>query len=123
MSPQRLYDTAYADYTAGQWSLAIQGFETYLEDLPEVRARRRCAVLHRRVVLRGQQVPEAVEAYERVIRNYPHSDILPEAYYKGGISYERLGQPDKAREACEYVVKNYPDSDAGRTREAAPRSV
>jgi hypothetical protein len=22
-------ETAYADYTAGQWSLAVQGFETY----------------------------------------------------------------------------------------------
>ena len=31
-----------------------------------------------------------------------------------GISYERLGQPDKARAAYEFVVKNFPDSDAGR---------
>jgi TolA-binding protein len=69
MTPRRLYETAYADYTAGQWSLAIQG--------------------------------------------YPSSNILPEAWYKVGISYDRLGQPDKAREAFEAVVKNYPNSDAG----------
>ena len=51
---------------------------------------------------------DAAAAYERVIRDYPSSNILPEAWYKVGISYDRLGQPDKAREAFEAVVKNYP---------------
>jgi TolA-binding protein len=49
-----------------------------------------------------------------VIRDYPNSDILPEAWYKVGISYDRLGQVDKAKEAFDYVVRAYPDSDAGR---------
>ena len=35
-------------------------------------------------------------------------------YYKVGITYERLGQPDKAREAYEDAVKSFPDTDAGR---------
>ena len=34
MSPRRLYDTAWADYTAGQWALAIAGFETYIRTFP-----------------------------------------------------------------------------------------
>ena len=51
-------------------------------------------------------------AYEKVIRDYTTSDILPEAWYKVGISYDRLGQADKAREAFEFVVKTYPDSNA-----------
>jgi TolA-binding protein len=49
-----------------------------------------------------------------VISDYPQSDILPEAYYKVGITYERLGQPDRARTAYEYAVKAFPDTDAGR---------
>ena len=57
---------------------------------------------------------DAAGAYEKVIRDYPASNILPEAWYKVGISYDRLGQPDKAREAFDYVVKNFPDTDAGR---------
>ena len=34
MSPQRMYDTAWADYTNGQWTLSIQGFETYIKTFP-----------------------------------------------------------------------------------------
>ena len=40
ISPQRLFDTAWADYTAGQWALAIAGFDTYIKDVPPVRTRR-----------------------------------------------------------------------------------
>ena len=35
VSPQRTYDTAYSDYTAGQYDLAIDGFQ----DVPEVLSR------------------------------------------------------------------------------------
>ncbi len=53
---------------------------------------------------------EAVAAYERVIRDYPQSDILPEAWYKVGSTYERLAQPDKARAAYETAVKTFPET-------------
>ena len=35
VSPRRLYDTAYADYTTGQWALSIQGFEAYISSFPQ----------------------------------------------------------------------------------------
>ena len=34
VSPQRTYDTAYSDYTAGQYDLAIDGFQTFLKYFP-----------------------------------------------------------------------------------------
>ena len=114
MTPRRLYETAYADYTAGQWSLAIQGFETYLKTYPKSELADDAQYYIGESYAGDSKYRDAVAAYERVIRDYPQSNILPEAWYKVGISYDRLGQPDKAREAFEFVTKNYPDSDAGR---------
>jgi tol-pal system protein YbgF len=114
MTPRRLYETAYADYTAGQWSLAIQGFETYLKTYPKSELADDAQYYIGESYAGDSNYRDAAAAYERVIREYPNSNILPEAWYKVGISYDRLGQADKAREAFEYVVKNYPDSDAGR---------
>jgi TolA-binding protein len=37
---------------------------------------------------------------------------VPEAYYKRGLAYDRLGQTDAARASWETVVKSYPDSAA-----------
>src|SRR5262245_59826182 len=113
-TPRRLYETAYADYTAGQWSLAVQGFETYLKTYPKSDLADDAQYYIGESYSGDSRFREAAAAYERVVRDYPQSDILPEAYYKIGITYERLGQPDKAREAYDFAVKTFPDTDAGR---------
>ena len=113
-TPRRLYETAYADYTAGQWSLAVQGFETYLKTYPKSDLADDAQYYIGESYSGDSRFRDAAAAYERVISDYPQSDILPEAYYKVGITYERLGQPDRARTAYEYAVKAFPDTDAGR---------
>jgi tol-pal system protein YbgF len=112
-TPRRLYETAYADYTAGQWSLAVQGFETYLKTFPKSDLADDAQYYIGEALTGDSKFREAVAAYERVISDYPQSDILPEAYYKVGSTYERLGQPDKARTAYEYAVKHYGETQAG----------
>jgi tol-pal system protein YbgF len=112
-TPRRLYETAYADYTAGQWSLAVQGFETYLKTFPKSDLADDAQYYIGEALTGDSKFKEAVAAYERVISDYPQSDILPEAYYKVGSTYERLGQPDKARAAYEYAVKQYGETQAG----------
>ena len=109
-TPKRLYDTAYADYTAGQWSLAVQGFETYLKSYPKSDLADDAQYYVGESYSGDSKFREAVAAYERMIRDYPQSDILPEAWYKVGITYERLAQPDKARAAYEFAVKTFPES-------------
>jgi len=112
-TPRRLYETAYADYTAGQWSLAVQGFETYLKTFPKSDLADDAQYYIGEALAGDSKFKEAVAAYERVISDYPQSDILPEAYYKVGSTYERLAQPDKARAAYEYAVKHYGETQAG----------
>ena len=114
LTPRRLYDTAYADYTAGQWSLAVQGFETYLKTYPKSDLADDAQYYVGESLSGDSKFREAVAAYERVIRDYPQSDILPEAWYKVGNTYERLAQPDRARTAYETAVKLFPETDAGR---------
>ena len=114
MTPRRLYDTAYADYTAGQWSLAVQGFETYLKTYPKSELADDAQYYVGESFSGDSKFKEAVAAYERMIRDYPQSGILPEAWYKVGTAYERLGQPDRARAAYETAVKLFPETDAGR---------
>ncbi len=113
-TPRRLYETAYADYTAGQWSLAIQGFETYLRTYPKSDLADDAQYYIGESYSGDSKFRDAASAYERVISDYPQSDILPEAYYKVGVTYERLSQPDKARSAYEFAVKTFPETDAGR---------
>jgi tol-pal system protein YbgF len=110
MTPKRLYETAYADYTAGQWSLAVQGFETYVKTYPKSDLADDAQYYIGESYSGDSKFREAVAAYEKVTRDYPQSDMLPEAWYKVGSTYERLAQPDKARAAYETAIKMFPEN-------------
>ena len=109
-SPQRMYDTAWADYTSGQWALAIQGFEAYIDTFPRSELTDDAAFYIGQTHFAEGRFPEAVEAFEAVLLEYPTGDIIPEASYKLGLALDRLGEADRARAAFEVVVNNYSDS-------------
>jgi tol-pal system protein YbgF len=119
MSPQRLFESARADYYAGQWALAIQGFETYLKTFPKSDLADDAQYYIGETQYMAHEYRQAVAAYDRVIAAYPTSNTLADAYYKRGLALSTLGQAPQARESFEFVIKTYPDSDAGRLAKQA----
>lgn len=114
ISPQRLYDTAWTDYTAGQWTLCIEGFNTYLRSFPRSEAADDAQFYIGECNFADGKYTEAMDAYNRVIANYPRGDKVPDAYYKRGMTFERLGQLDRARESWETLLQNFPDAEVAR---------
>jgi tol-pal system protein YbgF len=112
LSPQRLWEQAYADYASGQWSLAIAGFETYLKSFPRSDQADKAQRYVGESYLLDGKFEQAIAAYDKVIANYPNGTEVPLALYKRGLALVRLGQPDRARESWDTVIKNYPTSDA-----------
>jgi len=119
VSSQRLFDTARADYYAGQWTLAIRGFETFIKAFGSSdRADDAQYYVGESWYAQGK-FREAVAAYDHLIASYPSSNMLPDAHYKRGLALNALGQAANARESFGVVVKNYPASDAGRLAKMA----
>lgn len=114
LSPQRLYDTAYADFASGQWAMAITGFETFIKAFPRSDQADQAQYYIGESYLLDNKYADAVAAYDRVIANFPNGDQVPLAYYKRGIALFNLKQIDRARESWDTVVKRFPDSDASR---------
>lgn len=111
-SPRRLYDTAWADYAAGQWALAVTGFEAYISTYPRSEMTDDAAFYIAETYFLQGDFQGAVNAYEQVVLNHPNGDKLPEAVYKRGLAFDRLGEPERARESFQLVVTDYPDSRA-----------
>ena len=109
-SPQRLYDTAWADYAAGQWALAVTGFDAYISTYPRSEMADDAAFYVAETYFLQGDFQGAVEAYEQVVLEYPDGDKVPEAAYKRGVAFDRLGERERARESFEFVVTDYPDS-------------
>ena len=109
VSPQRMYDTAWADYTSGQWALAIQGFEAYIKTFPRSELTDDASFYIGQTHYAEGDFDEAIVAFEQVLLNYPDGDIVPEASYKRALALDRLGETERARTAFELVVNNYAD--------------
>jgi len=114
MSPQKLFDTAWGDYTIGQYGLAISGFTNYIKAFPTLEKAGEAQWYVGEAQFALGNYKEAIAAYDRVISDYPTHKLIPDAYYKRGVAFQALGQVDRARESWEVVVKTYPSSDAGR---------
>jgi tol-pal system protein YbgF len=110
ISPQRMWDNAYADYTAGQYEIAIQGFNAYIASFPKSDKADDAQLNIGNALYSAQpgRYREAIDAYQKVIANYPASDSVAVAYYKMGLAYTELKQLDLARKAFEAVIQNYP---------------
>jgi len=108
VSAQKMYDTSFADYAAGQWDLAVTGFESYIKMFPRTDKTDDAQLNIGNALYGGGKNREAVAAYQRVISDYPQSDSVPVAYFKLGLVYEALKQIDLAKKSYETVVQKYP---------------
>ena len=114
LSPTRMYETARADYFAGQYASAINGFEAFLRTFPRSEQADDAQLNIAESYYAQRQWPAAIAAYNLVIQNYPGTNSVPTAYYKRGLAQNESGQVDAARASWETVAKTFPDSDEGR---------
>jgi tol-pal system protein YbgF len=110
VSPQRTYDSAFSDYTAGQYDLAIEGFRTFLKYFPRHVNADDAQLNIGNALYSAGKFREAVAEYQHVITDYPKTDSVPAAYYKLGLTYNQLKQPDLARKAFDAVIQGYSGS-------------
>jgi tol-pal system protein YbgF len=110
ISPQRLYEMAWADYSTGQWSLAITGFDTYIKTFPRSDLADDAQFYIGETLYNDGRFADAVGAYDQAMGTYPTGDIVPEAQYKRGLALDRLGDTEQARQAFQTIVDEFPDS-------------
>ena len=113
VSPQKMYDNAFADYTAGQCDLAILGFQTYIHMFPKTDKADDAQLNIGNSLYAAGKYREAVDAYQKVITNYPQTDSVPAAYCKMGLTYEAT---EAARSGAEGVRDRHPEIPDGAGR-------
>ncbi len=114
LSPTRMYQTAFADYTAGQYTLAITGFDQFIRTFPRSEMADDAQFFIGESNYMQNRFADAITAYNAVIQNYPTGDQVPLALYKRGQAQQQLGQADAARASWQLVVDKFPDSDGAR---------
>jgi len=112
--PRELYSEAYADFARGNFDLAVQGFETYLEYYPETEFSDNAQYWIGECYYGQGRFDEAVDAWNKLLRDFASSDKVPDARVKKGMALERLGRRSQALLEYRYVLDRYPNSPAAR---------
>ena len=77
-SPSQAFETARSDYYMGNWSLAIQGFESFLKTFPRSDFTDDAQYYIGETYYMSGRFPDALAAYNAVIERYPMSNTLPD---------------------------------------------
>ena len=112
-SPTAYYNTAFGYYYSTQFELAIQALGAALKRFPDhPDAAKAQLTIGDSYYQLGKRFDEALTAYTAVITNYKEPDVVADAYYKQGQTYEQLGQTEAAIKSYQQVIKLYKGSAA-----------
>jgi tol-pal system protein YbgF len=110
LSPNRVFETAFSDYSSAQYPSAIAGFQQVIKNFPTAERADDAQFFIGESLVNMNRLPEAIEAYNLVIQQYPNGDQVDMAYYRRGFAESLMGRTDAARASWEEVVKRFPNS-------------
>ena len=108
MSPQEIYNMAYADYLKGNFALAIDGFKIYLDNFAQSPFADNALYWIGECYFSQKEYEEAISRYNQLILNYPLGDKVPAAYLHKGISLMELDRKEEALSVFKLMVSKYP---------------
>jgi tol-pal system protein YbgF len=112
--PQSLYNTAYADYSKGNYALAISGFEEYRTKFPTSPLADNAMYWIGECQFSQGAFPEAIAAFDRLLAAHPDSEKAAAANLKKGLAFLEQNDVRRAIVQLRYVVSEYPQSDEAK---------
>ena len=112
--PEALYNTAYADFSKGNYELAISGFREYQELFPDSALADNALYWIAECDYSQGNYRGAVDALDTLLQRYPDSDKSPAANLKKAMAFQEQNQIGQAIIQFRYVVSAFPDTDESR---------
>jgi len=113
-APDALYNQAYADFSKGNYALAISGFEEYATGFPTSSLADNAIYWVGECHFAQGRFDIAVEAFDRMLEKYPDGDRAAAANLKKGLAYLEENDVKLAILQLRYVSTTYPSSDEAK---------
>ena len=108
--PMETYQAALRDYQRGNYDLAIEGFEEFLQANPRSELADNAAYWIGESLFSQKKYRDAIEQFDSVVNNYPKSDKVPGALLKKGYAYINVGEKAQGVVQLQYVLHEHPKS-------------
>lgn len=128
LSAETMYTQAMRDFTLGDFDMAVDGFRAYVETYPAGETAAKALLNIGESYSFQNRLKEAVEAFTRVINEYPQTAVVPTALYKRANIEIALQEPENAVADFRDIVERFPtasEADLARAElrrlESAPK--
>ncbi len=116
-SADLLYSNGLRDFNSKRYDLATQEFQDYLKYYADTDLASNAQFYLGEIAFAQQQYPQALDAYTKVVENYPKSFKLAAARWKRSLALIQMGDKTAAIRELRNVVRLFPGSEeAGRAR-------
>jgi tol-pal system protein YbgF len=112
--PEALYNTAYADFSKGNYALAVSGFREYQERFPESALADNALYWIAECRFSQGDYAGAVNVLDDLLGRYPDSDKAAAANLKKALAFQEQNQIGQAIIQYRYVARAFPDTDEAR---------
>jgi tol-pal system protein YbgF len=113
-NPSALYSSAYADFSKGNYALAVQGFEEYAQRYPDTELADNALYWIGECNYSQGRYKAAVDAFDAMLEKYPQSDKAAAANLKKALAFVQLNQIGQGIEQLRFVTATYPGTDEAR---------
>ncbi len=114
LSPQDVYNSAYADYLKGSFDLAVDGFKIYRENFPDSPLSDNALYWIGECYFSQKKYDQAVTEFNDLILNFPQSDKIAAAFLKKGLALAELGRKEEAIVTLKLLMSKYPLEEESR---------
>ena len=110
LSEQQLYQMAYDSVINSHFERSIAEFDQYLGQYPEGRFVTNAHYWKGQAYLYLERFEEARSAYEIILEQYADSSKLPDAMYGLGLTYQGMGNIQRARQMLIDIKRRFPNT-------------
>lgn len=112
--PLAVYNAAYLDLSRGNYQLALQGFQQFLDNFPRSELADNAQYWMGEVYYAQKENYKAIEEFKKVIENFPKGDKVAAALLKIGYCHFNLGDQATGKKYLRIVIERFPNSEEAR---------
>ena len=118
-----LFRDAYADYGRGNYDQALAGLEEFLRVNPSGDLSDDAEYLIGEIQFSRQKFPEAIGAFDRLLKDHADGDRAASAHLKKGLALLEMNRTADAVIQFQHVVSAYPKSEEARVARERLRAL
>lgn len=111
---QKLYNTAYTDFTRGNYETARMGFQEFFKRFAHSSLADNAQYWLGEIHYAQQNYEEAIREFRKVGDQYPNGDKVSASLLKIAHSYLRLGDAANGRRYLDEVIQRFPYSEEAK---------